>query len=74
MKIQKKGDLASKERNRGDLHELDIAENKRTLSKLRTISTMHVGSTIQEESDSDLATHIATAYETSFLRRAQMQQ
>lgn len=72
MKVQKKGDLTSKERKRGDLHEIDIAENKSALSKLRAISTVPVSSSIRD-SDSDLATHFATAYETSFLRRAQMQ-
>jgi len=73
MKVEKKGELAWKERNRGYLREFAITENKSALSKLRMISTMHVWSTIKEESASDLNAHFAAAYETSFLRRAQMQ-
>jgi hypothetical protein len=74
MKVQKNGDLTYKERNRSYLHELDIAENKSALNKLRPIFRVPVSGTMKEQSDSALAAHIATAYENSLLRRAQMLQ
>jgi hypothetical protein len=74
MKAHKKGELAWKERNKGTLVNLGIAENKSELSKLRTISIVPVGGTTQWERDSDSTAQMARACATSLLRRVQMLQ
>jgi hypothetical protein len=74
METTKKGELAWKDRNRCAPHEFAAAKKKSPLSKLREVFIPSVDGTPQQDCDSDSTSHIARAYETSFLKRVQMPQ
>jgi hypothetical protein len=74
MEIKRKSELAWKESNRRALHEFDVVQEKGTLSKLGAIPAVLISGMMRQGSNRDLTANVTRAYETSFLKRAQMLQ